>query len=186
MRPAVNTANRTIRYVAAMRRLWLPLVLLALAAGLTACGSDDAEDTAAATTTSTSEATSTTAPISSTTVAAVTTSTPMPVPANTIPPAQCNPKTDPAKPALPAETFYKAWRIGDKACAQKLGIPAAVDALFKLKPNGPEWDFQGCTAGQQPDTGDCAFTYEGGATHFAIAYSAANGWSITKVSQVAD
>jgi hypothetical protein len=166
-----------------MRRVWLvPLLLVALAAGLTGCGDDDDEEASNATTVSST--TSTSRPIATSTTAESTTTSA--ATSATIPPAQCNPKTDPGKPALPAETFYEAWRVGDKPCAQKLGTPAAVDALFALKPNGPEWDFQGCTAGDEPDSGDCAFTYEGGATHFTIVYNATSGWSITKVFQVAD
>jgi hypothetical protein len=162
------------------------LALVVLAFGAAGCGDDDDETASGATTSST---TSTTVASSTTTASPSTTAAPTSTtasPAETIPPAQCDPKTDPGKPALPAETFYKAWRIGDRSCAEKLGEPAAVETLFKLKPNGPEWEFQGCTAGDQPDSGDCAFTYEGGSTHFKVAYSASDGWSVTEVYQVAD
>jgi hypothetical protein len=88
---------------------------------------------------------------------------------------------------LPANTFYEAWRVGDRGCAEKLGTDDAVDTLFKLKPNGPGWEFQGCTEVADPEPhADCAFTYEGGAAHFNIVYGDINGWSVYEVTFFAD
>jgi hypothetical protein len=158
---------------------------LVLTIGLAACGDDDGGgDTnldAANTSTTSTTASSTTV----TTAKAITTTLPVAAPGSTLPAAECNPKTDPQKPALPVVAFYKAWRLGDKACAEKLGNAQSVDFMFKLEPNGPDWDFQGCQPGEQGG-GDCAFTYDGGSTHMAIVYGNVDGWRIVKVYQVAD
>ena len=159
--------------------------MLSVLVALAVAGCSDDDDDTASDDTTVSSSTTTSQPTTTSTTAAPTT-TAAPAPTETIPPAQCDPKTDPGTPALPAETFYRAWRIGDRSCAEKLGTQAAVDELFELEPKGPDWEFQGCTAGDEPDSGDCAFTYEGGATHFTIVYSATDGWSITEVFQVAD
>ena len=183
----------------------LALIAVLAVVALVVAGSDDengtdlASEDASTTTSSTSSTTSTTlaptstvtamatsAPQATTTAkpsAATTTAAPKP----TIAPARCDPRTSSAKPAEPATTFYEAWRIGDRACADKLGTPEATNEMFALKAGGPEWDFQGCAEVAKPDPhGDCAFTYEGGSTHLKLRFSAATGWSIFEMYQVAD
>ena len=165
----------------------LAVVVLALAVVLLLAGDDDDGDDdavgASSTTTTVTTATTTTSTSTTSTTAATTTSAPK----ATIPPARCDPGTSPAEPGEPAMAFYDAWRIGDRACAERLGTDAAVDELFDLQPNGPGWEFQGCTEVDQPDPhGDCAFTYEGGSTHFKIVYGEIDGWSIFEVYGVAD
>jgi hypothetical protein len=166
------------------------IVVLAL---ILLLGNDDDDDVATGGTDTTSitlEDTTASSSTTSTTVEETTTTTAgttSTAPETTIPAAQCNPKTSPAAPGAPAMTFYEAWRVGDRDCAEKLGTEDAVDTLFDLEPNGPEWEFQGCNEVADPDPhGDCAFTYEGGSTHFKIVYGAINGWSIFEVYFVAD
>ena len=181
---------------------WLPwaiagvLAAIVLVLVLLLLVNDDDDDTSDLATSVTSSTTSTTAPATTTTLAATTTSgapaavsttTSTAAPGPTIAPARCTGDTDPAKPALPAMTLYDAWRIGDRDCAEKVATDAAVDTLFKLKAGGPDWEFQGCTEVDEPDPhGDCAFTYEGGSTHFKQRYSDTSGWEIFEVYQVAD
>lgn len=148
-----------------------------------ATGATETTSTTLETTTTSSSTTSTTAETTATTEAPTTSTAPK----TTIPSAQCNPKTSPAAPGAPATTFHEAWRVSDRDCAEKLGTDDAVDTLFDLEPNGPEWEFQGCTEVAEPDPhADCAFTYEGGSAHFNLVYGAINGWSIYEVYFVAD
>lgn len=137
---------------------------------------------------STTSATSTTVP-TTTAKPAVTasSSTTAPSTTSTIAPARCTGHTNPSDPEAPARTLYDAWRIGDRDCADKLASDKAVSDLFKLQPNGPEWSFQGCQEVADPDPHhDCAFTYEGGASHFLERYGAIDGWQIYEVQFVAD
>jgi hypothetical protein len=82
---------------------------------------------------------------------------------------------------------FDAWVRGDKACAATLMTPAALNELFDRDGTGATDVFQGCTQEQLPnDQADCAFTYDGGATHYQMSYSALDGWKVVDITQVAD
>ena len=171
------------------RRRWMVIaavvVLLALLLVVLLLAQDDGDDDSTVAASSTSTSTTSLSTTTSTTEAPSSTTT-SGAPKTTVPAAQCTPAGDGQKPALPAQAFYTAWRVGDEACAHKLGTDQAVATLFKLQPNGPEWEFQGCTEVAEPKVhGDCAFTYEGGSTHFNLSF-ADGTWSIYEVYSVAD
>jgi hypothetical protein len=76
---------------------------------------------------------------------------------------------------------------GDKACAAELMTPAALNELFSRDGSGAHDEFQGCTEQELPDPHtDCAFSYEGGATHYLANFSDTEGWKVYDVTQVAD
>ena len=147
---------------------------------------DDGVDASSTTTTAlvtTTSTTSTTAPASTTSVAPSTTA-----PIVTVPPTECAEAGEgPAKPALAAETVYDAWVRGDQACAAQLMTSDALDELFDRDGTGADDQFQGCTEIELPDPHtDCAFTYEGGSTHYLMNFSDTDGWQVYDVVQSAD
>ena len=80
--------------------------------------------------------------------------------------------------------MFQAYSLRDRACADKLGTKAAVDALFAIKGNGSGWQYQGCGNAQTTDPYlDCAYTFTGGATHFRTSYNDTDGWVISEVYQ---
>jgi hypothetical protein len=148
---------------------------------------DDGVDASSTTTTSlvtTTSTTSTTVPASTTTAAPATTTAPI----VTVPPAECAEAGEgAAKPALAAETVYDAWVRGDQACAAQLMTSDALDELFDRDGTGADDQFQGCTQVDLPDPHtDCAFTYEGGSTHYLMNFSPTEGWQVYDVVQSAD
>ena len=148
---------------------------------------DDASTVGTSTTTSsvTSSSTSTTAPGTTTSSAAPSTTE---APGVTVPPEECAENGEgAAQPGPAAETVYDAWVRGDEACAAELMTPAALAELFATDGEGADQDFQGCTEEEQPDPhADCAFTYEGGATHYLMSFSPTDGWQVFDIQQVAD
>ena len=47
--------------------------------------------------------------------------------------------------------------------------------------------FQGCVEVDDPEPAiDCAFTFEGGSTHYLMNFSDTDGWTVFDVFQVAD
>jgi hypothetical protein len=63
----------------------------------------------------------------------------------------------------------------------------ALTELFNRDGEGADQTFQGCTEQELPDPHtDCAFTYEGGATHYLMSFSDTDGWKVYDVTQVAD
>jgi hypothetical protein len=180
------------------RRPWiiaglLALIVVLLIILLVAQGGDDdnAADTSSTTsstlaTTTTSSSTTTTVKATTTTTAAATTTSAKPV--VTVPPAECaKAGQGAAKPGLAASTVYDAWVRGDKACAAALMTPAARTELFSRDGTGATDQFQGCTEEDIPDPHtDCAFTYEGGSTHYLMHFSPTDGWQVYDITQVAD
>jgi len=175
------------------RRLWiivglLALIIVVLLAVLLLGGDDDDDDASTdATTTSsstTSSSTTSTTTASSTTGAPTTTEAP-PV---TLDPGACTAAgANGATPGLAAETVYDAWVLGDQACASRLMNDAALDELFSRDGSGANDTFQGCTEEDEPDPhADCAFTYEGGSTHYLMNFSPTDGWKVFDVTQIAD
>lgn len=59
-----------------------------------------------------------------------------------VPPTSATPASTPTTPEDYAKGLYAAWRKGDKATADTLGTPDAVDALFAYEPT--DFTFQDC------------------------------------------
>jgi hypothetical protein len=149
----------------------------------------DASTTTSLMTTTTSESTTTTE--ATTTTSETTTTTTPPVseaPPVTADPAQCaEAGSDPGDPEPAALAVFQSWERGDEACAQVLMTGDAFDELFSRDGSGATDVFQGCTEQADPDPHvDCAFTYEGGATHYLLQFSPTDGWQVFDVTQVAD
>jgi hypothetical protein len=106
----------------------------------------------------------------------------------TVPPDDCaDAGANGATPGLAAETLYDAWVRGDEACAAELTTPAALAELFDRDGTGANDEFQGCSDVDQPDPhADCAFTYEGGSTHYLMNFSPTDGWQAFDITQTAD
>jgi hypothetical protein len=177
------------------RRPWIlagVLGLIALIAILLlVLGGDDGDDEAAPTTTSESTTTeATTTSESTTTTEAPTTTAPTTTasPSDTVDPVDCREVGgDPVDPDAAAQTVYDAWTRDDEACARELMSDAAFEELFARDGSDASDEFQGCTADADPEPfTDCAFTYEGGATHYRMVYSPTDGWQVQDISQVAD
>lgn len=163
----------------------------AAAAGCSSSGSAVKKSTD--TTTSTVPDTTTTAPADTTaapTTAAPTTAAPATTastqaPSVTAVPSQCaEAGADSNNPDPAAQAVFIAWTRGDRACAAELMAPKALDSLFVRDGSGATDQFQGC---DHPGiaTVDCAFTYEGGATHYKMVFGAGR-WKVDDVYQVAD
>jgi hypothetical protein len=76
---------------------------------------------------------------------------------------------------------------GDKACASELTTPAALAELFSRDGTGATDDFVGCTEDDVPDPHtDCLFHYDGGATHYLMTFTDADGWRTYDITQIAD
>jgi hypothetical protein len=76
---------------------------------------------------------------------------------------------------------------GDQACAAQLMTSDALDELFDRDGTGADDQFKGCTQVDLPDPHtDCAFTYEGGSTHYLMNFSPTEGWQVYDVVQSAD
>lgn len=177
------------------RRPWIIAAILAVIAIVAVAlllTSDDDEPTAATSTTiseetTTSESTTTTE-ATTTSESTTTTTTVAEAPPVTADPAQCaEAGADPGDPAPAAQAVFQAWTRGDEACAHELMTDDAFDELFARDGTDAQDDFQGCTEADQPDPAmDCAFTYEGGATHYLMSFSPTDGWLVTDIQQVAD
>lgn len=191
------------------KRLWViagilaVIAVVAVALLLTTLGDDDDSDdrattdpstTTEATTSSTSATTSTSTTEVTTTAEATTTTaadtTTTEVTPSTVDPADCTAAgTDPSDPERAAEEAYTAWTRGDAACAQRLMTQQAFDTLFARSGAGASDEFQGCwdmSEGGGEPLMDCAFTYEGGATHYMMQFSPTDGWLVFEITQVAD
>jgi hypothetical protein len=150
-------------------------------------GDDDDSDTVAGGSTTTSSiadsTTSSTAKPTTTTTEAPTTTTTAPV--TTVDPADCAAAgANQAKVGLAAQTVYEAWVRNDGGCAHELMTDDAFDELFQRDGTGAQWQLQGCTNEILPPHVDCAFSYEGGATHLLGKFD--EGWRFYDVQQVAD
>lgn len=179
------------------RRPWVIAGILGLIAivaiALLLVGGDDDEDGTSETSTTVEETTtseSTTTSASTTTEAPTTTeaATTTEAPPVTADPAQCREAgSDPTDPESPAQAVFIAWTRGDEACADELMTDDALAELFARDGSGATDVFQGCTeqADPEPHT-DCAFTYEGGATHYKLVFSPTDGWQVYDIEQVAD
>lgn len=191
----------------AERQLWVIAAVLAVIAVIavallvTTILDDDDDDSVATTdsslvetTTSTSSSstststTTTSEPEATTTTSepeqATTTSTSPPVTAD---PAECRDAGSDPDPDAAARAVSLSWTRGDSACARELMSGEAFDELFSRSGTGATDEFQGCS--ETDEVGpifDCAFTYEGGSTHFVMQLSPAGGWQVTEVYQVAD
>lgn len=137
------------------------------------------------TTTGDSSSTSSSGPVD-TTAPATTTSTDTPsVTADVNHCAEAG--SSPTNPEPAAQAVFIAWTRGDRDCAAALMTPAALGELFARDGTGATDDFQLCSEVNEPDPAfDCAFTYEGGATHYTMVFSPTAGWQVTDVYQVAD
>jgi hypothetical protein len=152
-------------------------------------GDDDDGDTVAGGSTTTSSVVDSTtsapaAPSTTTTTEAPTTTTA--APATTLDPADCKAAgAGQAKVGLAAQTVYDAWARNDGGCAHELMTDDAFDELFQRDGTGAQWQFQGCSNEILPQPhADCAFSYEGGATHLLGKFS--GGWKFYDIEQVAD
>jgi cytoskeletal protein RodZ len=147
---------------------------------------DDDVDTAASTSTSELTSTSTSTTEGTTTTTEETTTTE--AADVTVPPEQCaEAGVSEAKPGLAAETVFDAWVRGDQACAAELMTAPALAELFSRDGEGATDQFLGCTQSDEPGVeADCTYTYEGGATHYLMAFEATNSWKVIDVEQVAD
>lgn len=160
---------------------------------------DDGDDDAAAPGDTTTAVVDDTAPVE-TTIAPTVPSSLLPettVPTVTSPdatppivtdPAECRQSgSEPDNPELPAQVVFVAWTRTDTACAQELMTPDAFDTLFERDGTDAQDQFQGCTEATDGDPHfDCAFSYEGGATHYLMNFSATEGWKVFDVTQFAD
>jgi hypothetical protein len=181
------------------RRVVLAVGLTVLAVALIAfvvfaLGGDDDDGDTSSTTSTTSSTSSTVASTTSTTEPAATTtttagaSTTTAVPPVTAVPAQCaEAGSDPSDPGPAAQAVFIAWTRGDTACAAELMTPEAQASLFARDGSGATDMYQGCSEVTEPDPEmDCAFTYEGGSTHYRMNFSPTDGWTVFEVYQVAD
>lgn len=194
------------------RRLWIIAGILAviavIAVGLllTTQDDDDGDDvvttdtsvssSTSASTSSTTEVPETSASSSSTTVddtsstteaSGSTTTTGGEGPPVTADPAQCRDVANDTDPEYPAQAVFVAWTRGDTVCAQQLMTAEAFDQLFARDGADAQDEFQGCNEITEGDPHfDCAFTYEGGSTHFRMNFSPTDGWRVFEVYQVAD
>lgn len=188
-----------------MTRQVLGAAALALAA-VVGCGGDDpgsvAEEAAGdgeASTTSTTTPTPTRPPVSregpmqrpestTTTEAETTTTTEDGTPSVTADPDQCaEAGSDPGNPEPAAQAVFIAWTRGDRGCASRLMTPAAFDELFARDGSGATDTFAGCFESDEGDPHmDCAFVFEGGATHYLMQFSPLEGWKVFDITQFAD
>lgn len=193
------------------RRLWIiagilaVIAVIAVALLVTSMDDDDEDDVATvdstlvestttgsttSSTTSTSTTTTTSEPEETTTSAPEesTTSTEAPEPPVTAEPALCREAgSDGTDPGAAAQTVFEAWTRNDTACARELMSDEALDELFSRSGAEARDDFQGCWEYTESDPHfDCAFTYEGGSTHYRLSFSPTDGWKVYDVYQVAD
>ena len=150
---------------------------------------DETTTTTISTTTTTVPPTVTTSPPPEPTAPTVTSpATTVPIPPGTTDPAQCRESgSSPDDPELPARVVFVAWTRTDVLCAQELMTSGAYDILFGRDGTDAQDQFQGCTEVDEGDPHfDCAFSYEGGATHYLMNFSATDGWTVYDVTQVAD
>ena len=175
------------------RRPWiiaaiLALIVLMLVLLLVLNGDDDGDDVDASSTTTTALATTTSSSTSSSSSTTTTAPTTTVAPVVTVDPADCAEAGEgPMKPGLAAETVYDAWVRGDEACAAELMTAPALAELFSRNGEGANDTFQGCTEQDVPDPHtDCAWSYEGGATHYLMSYSDTDGWQVYDITQFAD
>lgn len=178
------------------RRPWILAGILGLMALIAILllvlgGDDDGDDDSATTTTSESTTTeATTTSESTTTTEATTTSAPTTTesPSVTVDPVDCREAGgDPVDPEAAAQTVFEAWTRDDEACARELMTDVAFEELFARDGSGATDQLQGCTADADPEPyTDCAFTYEGGATHYRMVYTPTDGWQVQDITQVAD
>lgn len=144
--------------------------------------------TSSSSTSTTSTTTTTSEPEETTTTSepeeATTTSAAPPV---TSDPGECRDAGSDADPDAAARAVAISWTRGDSACARELMSGDAFDELFSRSGTDANHEFQGCS--ETDEVGpifDCAFTYEGGSTHFVMRLSSAGGWQVSEVYQVAD
>lgn len=177
------------------RRPWilvgvLGLIVIVLILILVLRKDDNSSTDTAATTTTTALVSTTSSSSSSTSTTSSTSSstTSTTAPLVTIPPATCAQQgKGPAKPGLAADTVYDAWVRGDEACAKTLMTTAAANELFSRDGTDADHEAQGCTDVELPDPHtDCAFTYDGGSTHYLMQFSDTEGWKVYDITQVAD
>lgn len=85
-------------------------------------------------------------------------------------------------------TFYDAWTVNDRACAEKIATDEAVDTLFMIDGSEAQWEFQECTIDEQTADRDtvCSFRYEGGTARFALHRVPVDGWELYDVDFQAD
>lgn len=175
------------------RRPWiiagiLGLIVVMLILLLALDGDDDGDDVDASSTTTTALDTTTSSSTSSSSSTTTTAPTTTVAPVVTVDPDECaEAGGGPAKPGIAAETVYDAWVRGDEACAAELMTAPALAELFSRDGADANDTFQGCTEEDVPDPHtDCAFSYEGGATHYLMSFSDTDGWKVYDITQLAD
>lgn len=160
------------------------VAIVGIALLLVSGGNDSASTGATSTLAGATTSSSTTTTVPSTTSSSTTSTTASPPP--TVTPGLCE-SGGPDDPDHSVEVLFQAYSLRDRACADKLGTKAAVDALFAIKGNGDGWEYQGCAASADNDPYiDCAYTFTGGATHFKTSYSDTDGWMTFEVYQTTD
>ncbi|MEX2294542.1 MAG: hypothetical protein WD691_12195 [Acidimicrobiales bacterium] len=176
------------------RQWWILGVLAALIliVGLVALllsGNDDSSSTADTTTTSaesTTTTSSTSTTVESTTTSEESTTTTSESPRSTVAPGLCR-SGESDDPDTSVQVLYQAYTLDDRVCAYQLGTQEAVDTLFAIPGRGGGWTYQGCTEGEDDDEHiDCAFTFDGGATHFRTSYTDDDEWIVFDVYQTVD
>lgn len=146
------------------------------------------ETTTTTSTTTTTTSTTTTAPVTTTTTTTAPATTTTDAPPVTADPAQCEAAgANPDAPEPAAQAVFVAWTRGDENCAAQLMTPAARVELFSRDGSQATDIFQGCDEVEEPDPHtDCAFTFEGGATHYLMNFSPTDGWTVFDITQFAD
>lgn len=184
-----------------MRRAAALLLLLA------ACGGGGGDEAAGGSTTTGGDATTTTAapgvsvtprgpmdpvPEATTTTEPAATTTTEPddggEPPVTADPAQCREAgADPSNPEPAAQAVFIAWTRDDVECARVLMTDLALSELFARDGSQARDIFQGCFESDEGDPHiDCAFSFEGGATHYLMNFSDTEGWKVFDITQFAD
>ena len=165
------------------------LIVIVGIVALLLAGDDDGDAAADTTTTSlestttSSSTTSTTEPVTTT---EATTTTTTEAPRSTVAPGLCQ-SGGPDDPDTSVQVLYQAYTLDDRVCAYQLGTEGAVDTLFAIPGRGRGWTYQGCNVGDDADPYiECAFTFDGGATHFRTNYRETDGWIVFEVYQTVD
>lgn len=182
-RPGDGPPPSRLPWVIAALLVAVVLVLLAL---LLLDDDDDDGDVTAGTSTTELATSTTVEPSSTTSTTAPTTTTE--APSVTLDPDDCDAAgANAAQPGLAAQTVFEAWTIGDQSCADLLMTDDALTELFSRDGAGATDELQGCTEQDEPDPhADCAFTYEGGSTHYLMSFSPTTGWQVFDIEQIAD
>ncbi|WP_143591511.1 hypothetical protein [Thermoactinospora rubra] len=89
-------------------------------------------------------------------------------------------------PSAAAKHLYAAYRKGDRHRGLEVATGKAVKTLFKVKydPKGVPQTFMGCV--KEPKGHACQWYYEGGAMTMHVTGSKARGYTVQRISYIAD